>query len=113
MMTRAALFVEEKDKNGNPVVVIYHLAINQMRLEREFDHMFNVFDGATRSIRPTPMRLTVDAYLKDANPRPWNGPMPGAEQGEIDPVHLAITSNEDPDEIVIDEDDIEDHWRKD
>ena len=94
-MTRAALLVEEKDKNGNPIVVIYHLAVNQMRLEREYDRTFNVFDGLNRTILPTPMRMTIDAYLQDANPQPWNGPMPTAQQEEIESPQLAITSNED------------------
>ena len=111
-MTRAALLVEQKDKDGNPIVLVYHIAATSLLMERDFDYGFNVFDGATRLL-PTPTRVSVEGYLTDPNPRPWTGPMPGAEQEEIEPAQLAITSNEEPDEIVIEEDDMEEHWRED
>lgn len=111
-MTRAALLVEDKDKDGNPIFMVYHVALTQMSLEREFDRTFNVFEGATR-ILPAPTRISMDGYLTDPNPRPWNGPVPNAEQEEVEPVQLAIMSNEEPEEIVIEEDDFEDHWRED
>lgn len=111
MMTRGALLVEDKDKDGNVIYVVYHVAISQMRFEREYDRGFNVFDGMS-DILPTPTRISMDGHLTDPNPRPWNGPMPNAEPEEIEPVHLAITSNEEPNEIIIEEEDMEPHWKE-
>lgn len=112
MMTRAVLLVEQKDKDGNPMYLVHHLLLSQMTMERDYERTFNIFDDMTR-ILPTPIRVSFDGYLTDPNPRPWTGPVPGAEQEEIDPTQLALTSNDDILEGEIIEDDFEDHWRED
>ena len=112
MMTRAKLLVEQKDKDGNPIYMVYHIALTQMRMDHEFEQSYNIFDVASR-VLPSPIRISVDGYLTDPNPRPWDGPMPNAEQEEVEPAQLAITSNDDIIEGEIIEDDLDDDWRED
>lgn len=105
--TRAALLLEVKDKDGNPQVMIYHLAEPiMMQMEQDFGSLhYNLFDGASR-VRNIPAKLTVEAYLTGP-PQEYSQPMPGQE--EIEPAQLAIESNES--EIVIDEEGFE-SWQQ-
>ena len=106
--TRAALLLEVKDEDGNPKVMIYHLAEPiTMQIDQEFGSLhYNLFDGASR-IQNVPAKLTVEAYLTGP-PKEYSHSMPSEE---IEPAQLAISSNES--EIVIDEDGFEEWQRED
>ncbi len=107
--TRAALLIETLMPNGEKRVLIYHLAEPiMMRVDQEYNNI-NIFDVASSHVRLMPAKLTVEAYLTD-QPREWNGSMPQEEQPELQPVNLAIESNES--DIVVEPEEYED-WEYD
>lgn len=114
--TRAALLIESTKPDGTKETLIYHLAEPiRISMQQQYSTLFNVFDGASR-ILPHYTEVTIEALMGDGSIfRPAENPF--EQQKEIEPVNLALTSNEDPDIIEIDEDDIyddlEDHWRED
>lgn len=103
--TRAALLLEVKDKEGNPKVMIYHLAEPlRIQIDQEFaTRNYNIFDGAY--IQDIPTKLTVEAYLMGV-PREYNRPMPSEK---LEPSQLAISSNES--EIIVNDEDFE-SWQE-
>lgn len=103
--TRSALLVETKDKNGNVVVLIYHLE-PPLVISTEVEHeVYQTFGDPRVHYLPVSEKITIEAYLGSG--RNWDGGSP-FEQAEIEPSQLAIESN-DSDEIVVEYDDSEEY----
>lgn len=81
---RSALIIENVLPDGSKETLIQDLRIQQMSYD------INLFD---------PGRMTIEGYLGPS--RAFTQPSPFDDQKEIESGQLAIASNEEPDEIVV------------
>ena len=82
--TRSALIIENVLPDGSKKTFIQDLRIQLMSYD------MNLFD---------PGRMTIEGYLGPS--RAFTQPSPFDDQKEIESGQLAIASNEEPDEIVV------------